>query len=230
LAAMEASLDVAEMAALQKATDDSSDSSHLEGDSERERAAQSQKLQAIKARVQDMKKEAEWIRELQVEDECSLAGNLEAATLYSAGLFSENIYGKTEVDQRSIYVGNVDYGAAAEELESFFRSCGEINRVTILCNRFSGRPKGYAYIEFKNKSSVRAAMELNKSLFRDRVIKVLPKRTKVPGISNTDRGGYQGHFHASRGLSQWGFCYEEQYRSLRGRAYRGRAKMLPCYI
>ena len=36
----------------------------------------------------------------------------------------------------------VDYGATAEELEAHFHGCGSVNRVTILCDKFSGHPKG----------------------------------------------------------------------------------------
>ena len=39
-------------------------------------------------------------------------------------------------------VVQVDYGATAEELEAHFHGCGSINRVTILCDKFSGHPKG----------------------------------------------------------------------------------------
>uniref|UniRef100_A0A8D2DRY6 PABPN1 like, cytoplasmic n=1 Tax=Sciurus vulgaris TaxID=55149 RepID=A0A8D2DRY6_SCIVU len=99
---------------------------------------------------------------------------------------------KVEADHRSIYVGNVDYGGTARELEAHFHRCGEVHRVTILCDKFSGHPKGYAYIEFASKSSAQAAMELDESVFRGRVIKVLPKRTNFPGISSTDRGGLRG--------------------------------------
>lgn len=35
---------------------------------------------------------------------------------------------KIEADNRSVYVGNVDYGATAEELEQHFHGCGSINR------------------------------------------------------------------------------------------------------
>nr|XP_007992554.2 embryonic polyadenylate-binding protein 2 [Chlorocebus sabaeus] len=105
---------------------------------------------------------------------------------------------KVEADHRSVYVGNVDYGGSAEELEAHFSGCGEVHRVTILCDKFSGHPKGYAYIEFATKGSVQAAVELDQSLFRGRVIKVLPKRTNFPGISSTDRGGLRGHL-GSRG-------------------------------
>ena len=73
---------------------------------------------------------------------------------------------------RSVYIGNVDYGATAEELEQHFHGCGSINRVTILCNKFDGTPKGFAYIEFTDKDSVETAMALDESLFRGRQIKV----------------------------------------------------------
>ncbi|NXT75223.1 PABP2 protein, partial [Zapornia atra] len=238
LAAGEASWDVAEMAALRKAADEDSDGSCLEGDSTKELAVLDPELEAIKARVREMEKEDERLKELQLEAESRLIMSSEAGLLrlypaqhlVSAGLFPKLTEEKIEVDQRSIYVGNVDYGGTAEELESHFNSCGQINRVTILCDRFSGHPKGYAYIEFEEKSSVKAAVELDESVFRGRVIKVLPKRTNMPGISTTDRGGYRGRFQARRGLGQRGGYYGVQHPRVRGRTYRGRARLLPWYF
>uniref|UniRef100_A0A8C4JG74 PABPN1 like, cytoplasmic n=1 Tax=Dromaius novaehollandiae TaxID=8790 RepID=A0A8C4JG74_DRONO len=181
-----------------------------------------QELEAIKARVREMEKEDERLKELQLEAESRFIMSSEAGM----GSVEE----KMEVDQRSIYVGNVDYGGTAEELESHFNSCGQINRVTILCDKFSGHPKGYAYIEFEEKSSVKAAVELDESMFRGRVIKVLPKRTNMPGISSTDRGGYRGRFYARGGLCQRGSYYGGQRSRVRGRTYRGRARLLPWYF
>ncbi|KAM9289343.1 embryonic polyadenylate-binding protein 2 [Morus bassanus] len=225
LAAAEASWDVTEMAALRKAADDDSDLSRLEGDSAEELAVPDPELEAIKARVREMEKEDERLKELQLEAESCLIMSSEVA-----GLFPRTTEEKMEVDQRSIYVGNVDYGGTAEELESHFNSCGQINRVTILCDKFSGHPKGYAYIEFEEKSSVKAAVELDESVFRGRVIKVLPKRTNMPGISTTDRGGYRGRFQARGGLPQRGGYYGGQHPRVRGRTYRGRARLLPWYF
>ncbi|KAM9625906.1 embryonic polyadenylate-binding protein 2 [Morphnus guianensis] len=224
LAAVEASWDVAEMAALRKAADGDSDLSHLEGDSAEELAVPDPELEAIKARVREMEKEDERLKELQLEAESRLVMSSEA------GLFPKMTQEKMEVDQRSIYVGNVDYGGTAEELESHFNSCGQINRVTILCDKFSGHPKGYAYIEFEEKSSVKAAVELDESVFRGRVIKVLPKRTNMPGISTTDRGGYRGRFQARGGLARRRGYYGGQHPRVRGRTYRGRARLLPWYF
>ncbi|XP_032140587.1 embryonic polyadenylate-binding protein 2 isoform X2 [Sapajus apella] len=154
-----------------------------------------QELEAIKMKVWAME-QAEGLPQppgaQRREEEDAVAGQLlspEAAGHPIPGTPEE----KVEADHRSVYVGNVDYGGSAEELEAHFSCCGKVYRVTILCDKFSGHPKGYAYIEFATKGSVQAAMQLDQSLFRGRVIKVLPKRTNFPGISSTDRGGLRGH-------------------------------------
>jgi RNA recognition motif-containing protein len=71
-----------------------------------------------------------------------------------------------------VYVGNVDYGSTAEELEHHFSGCGQVNRVTILCNKFDGSPKGFAYIEFLEKRAIFEAMMMDQTLFRGRTLKV----------------------------------------------------------
>uniref|UniRef100_A0A8C4W049 PABPN1 like, cytoplasmic n=1 Tax=Gopherus evgoodei TaxID=1825980 RepID=A0A8C4W049_9SAUR len=174
-----------------------------------------QELEAIKAKVREMEEEDERLKELQAEAKNHLILRSQAGIP-----FPRTAEEKIEADQRSIYVGNVDYGGTAEELESHFNSCGQINRVTILCDKFSGHPKGYAYIEFEDKSSVKAAVELDKSMFRGRVIKVLPKRTNMPGISTTDRGGSRGRFPSRGGLSQRANVYGALRARSRGRVYR----------
>ncbi|KAM5445420.1 hypothetical protein MaudCBS49596_007563 [Microsporum audouinii] len=50
---------------------------------------------------------------------------------------------KEDIDARSIFVGNVDYAASPEEIQAHFQSCGSINRVTILLDKFTGHPKGF---------------------------------------------------------------------------------------
>lgn len=43
-----------------------------------------------------------------------------------------------------MYVGQVDYSATPEELLAHFEPCGVVERVTIVCDKFTGRPKGFA--------------------------------------------------------------------------------------
>lgn len=162
-------------------------------------------LEAIKARVREMEEEAEKLKQLQSEVDKQM--NMGSPPGLTSPL-NMSIEEKMEVDNRSIYVGNVDYGATAEELEQHFHGCGSINRVTILCNKYDGHPKGFAYIEFGDRDSVQTAMAMDESLFRGRQIKVMPKRTNRPGISTTNRpprGRGGASFRGTRGISRGGF-------------------------
>ena len=81
----------------------------------------------MKRRVAEMEAEAAKLREMQ-------------ASLDHNDDMRED---KEDIDARSIFVGNVDYGASPEEIQSHFQSCGSINRVTILLDKFTGHPKGF---------------------------------------------------------------------------------------
>lgn len=85
-------------------------------------------------------------------------------------------------DGHSIYVGQVDYSTTPEELLAHFESCGTVERVTIVCDKFSGRPKGFAYLEFQNDSAVENAMKLDGSTFKERQLKVTSKRVNDPNF------------------------------------------------
>ncbi|WFD31609.1 tRNA-intron lyase [Malassezia sp. CBS 17886] len=123
-------------------------------------------LDAMKQRVAEMEAEAAKLREMNEEVERDMH-----TTKPDAAHPSEQE--KMEVDARSVYVGNVDYGATPEEIQQHFQSCGTINRVTILCDKFTGHPKGFAYVEFSDPSFVENAAVLNESLFRGRLLKAV---------------------------------------------------------
>ncbi|KKY37989.1 putative polyadenylate-binding protein 2 [Diaporthe ampelina] len=148
-----------------------------------EEGNEEEEISAMKRRVAEMEEEAAKLREMQA----SLDNQAENAQ-----------ESKTDVDSRSIFVGNVDYSASPEEIQAHFQSCGSINRVTILLDKFTGQPKGYAYVEFTEPSLVAQALVLNESVFKGRNIKVVPKRTNVPGMSR-GRGGGRGGFRGGRG-------------------------------
>ncbi|XP_060109848.1 embryonic polyadenylate-binding protein 2 [Heteronotia binoei] len=221
LASADSPWNVAEITAWQKHLEEERELSPLERDSTELLEAEDPELEAIKAKIREMEKEDERFQGLQTDAKQFILGT-------EAGLpFSSLTEDKVEADQRSIYVGNVDYGGTAEELESHFNSCGEINRVTILCDKFSGHPKGHRAFAQENKI---LRYPEGRTTFRGRIIKVLPKRTNMPGISTTDRGGYRGRFHSRGGLPQRaGFCRGPRSRP-HGRLYRGRGRMPNWYV
>ncbi|XP_017777285.1 PREDICTED: polyadenylate-binding protein 2-like [Nicrophorus vespilloides] len=104
-----------------------------------------------------------------------------------------------KADFNSVYVGNVDYGTTDAILKAHFHGCGIVKRVTIPVNKFNGTPKGFAYIEFSEPSSVELAMTLDQSLLRGRKIKVVPKRTNKPGFSTNRPPRSDAFSYHSRG-------------------------------
>jgi len=182
------------------------------GDETEEQSVDDPELEAIKARVREMEEEAEKLKQLQSEVEKRMSVGSPPSGLTSPANLS--IEEKMDADSRSIYVGNVDYGATAEELEQHFHGCGSINRVTILCDKFSGHPKGFAYIEFADKDSVQTSMALDESLFRGRQIKVNPKRTNRPGISSTNRAP-RGRFRRPARTATYVYGYRPMRRPRR---------------
>ncbi|KAI0170872.1 hypothetical protein BJ166DRAFT_461371, partial [Pestalotiopsis sp. NC0098] len=167
-----------------------------------------EEISAMKRRVAEMEKEAAKLREMQ-------------ASLEERGndLTQDD---KNDVDSRSIFVGNVDYSVSPEEIQAHFQECGSINRVTILLDKFTGQPKGYAYVEFTEPSLVAQALVLNDSVLKGRNIKVTPKRTNIPGMSRgrggRGRGGFGRGFFGGRGGG--GFQPRGGYRG----GYRGRGR------
>ncbi|KAK8951752.1 hypothetical protein KSP39_PZI004406 [Platanthera zijinensis] len=75
----------------------------------------------------------------------------------------------------------VDYACTPEEVQQHFQSCGTVNRVTILTDKF-GQPKGFAYVEFVEIEAVQNSLLLNESELHGRQLKVSAKRTNVPGM------------------------------------------------
>jgi polyadenylate-binding protein 2 len=114
---------------------------------------------------------------------------------------------KKEVDARSVHVAGVDYSVIPADLQHLFEKCGEIVRVKILTDK-TGRPKGFAYIEFAHMDSVARALELTDSVLKSRKITVTQKRTNVPGMKRGGgtmgggnfRGGFMGYVPVPYGM------------------------------
>jgi len=142
-------------------------------------------IEAIKARVKEMEEEAQKLKDMQkAAEETLLMASPPNSTLVTS---SPGEKSAADTDACSVHVGNVDYAATATDLEQHFHGCGSVNRVTILCDKFTGQPKGFAYVEFAEKEALEHACQLTDSLFKGRQIRVTPKRTNIPGISTSNR-------------------------------------------
>ncbi|XP_051196796.1 polyadenylate-binding protein 1-like [Lolium perenne] len=122
-------------------------------------------------------------RRLRQMEEQEILPAVTAAVSHEDPAAEATAFDKSEVDARSIYVGNVDYTCLPEEVQQHFEDCGTVNRVTILTDNF-GYPKGYAYVEFLEVEAVQNALLLNDTELHERRLKVCPKRTNVPGMNH----------------------------------------------
>ncbi len=97
-----------------------------------------------------------------------------------------------------IYVGNLSYEVTEEELQQEFMAFGEVASVSILTDKFSGRPKGFGFVEMASKSEAEAAIaDLNGKILKERTIVVNEARPRTD-----NRGG--GSYGDRRGSSYGG--------------------------
>jgi len=97
-----------------------------------------------------------------------------------------------------IYVGNLSYDVTEEELRQEFMAFGEVESISIITDKYSGRPKGFGFIEMPSVSEGQAAITaLNGKTLKERTLNVnaaRPRSDNRGGGSYGDRrgGGFSG--------------------------------------
>jgi RNA recognition motif-containing protein len=95
-----------------------------------------------------------------------------------------------------IYVGNLSYEVTEEDLRQEFGAFGEVASANIITDKYSGRPKGFAFVEMASKSEAEAAItSLNGKTLKDRTIVVNESRPRTDSrgggsYGNKKSGGY----------------------------------------
>ena len=86
-----------------------------------------------------------------------------------------------------IYVGNLSYEVTEEELRQEFTAFGEVTSVSIIRDKYSGRPKGFGFVEMASESEGQAAIAgLNGKTLKDRTLNVDAARPR----SDSRGGGF----------------------------------------
>ncbi len=60
---------------------------------------------------------------------------------------------------KKLYVGNLDYTVTEQDLETLFSEHGEILSTTVVKDRYSGRSKGFGFVEFANNEDAQKAKQ-----------------------------------------------------------------------
>lgn len=105
-----------------------------------------------------------------------------------------------QVNPKKLYVGNLPYSTTEDELRSMFSEFGEIVDVKLISDKFTGRSKGFAFVEFATEEAAQAALEaMNGKQMGERAMNVTVARPIQPrensyrgGSSGGSRGGFGG--------------------------------------
>lgn len=100
----------------------------------------------------------------------------------------------------NIYIGNLDYAVNDQQLRELFEQHGEVASAKIITDKFTGRSKGFGFVEMPNDGDAGNAINaLNGSSVKSRNISVTEARPREEGSGNRGGGGF------NRGGDRGGF-------------------------
>ncbi|MFC2046189.1 RNA recognition motif domain-containing protein [Chloroflexota bacterium] len=89
----------------------------------------------------------------------------------------------------NLYVGNLSYDTTEDTLRTLFAEYGEIESVNLISDRYSGRSRGFAFVEMSTEQAAQEAMSgLSGKQVDEREINVDKAKPKNDG-RKSDRGG-----------------------------------------
>ena len=71
-----------------------------------------------------------------------------------------------------LYVGNLPFTATDEGVNALFSKHGTVEKVSLITDRDTGRPRGFGFVEMSNADASRAMQALNGTDFEGRTLKV----------------------------------------------------------
>jgi len=97
---------------------------------------------------------------------------------------------------KNIFVGNLDFAATESAVRALFEAYGKVERVSMVADRDTGRPRGFAFVEMTDAGEAdRAIAGLNGHELDGRALNINEARPKGEG----GRGGSGGGFRREGG-------------------------------
>ncbi|MBN1945181.1 MAG: RNA-binding protein [Bradymonadales bacterium] len=89
-----------------------------------------------------------------------------------------------------MYVGNMPFSMQEDQLQQLFEQHGSVESVSIITDRETGRPRGFAFVEMNDDQEAKTAMSaLDNMMIDGRNLKVAEARARE------NRGGQGGRFN-----------------------------------
>jgi cold-inducible RNA-binding protein len=92
----------------------------------------------------------------------------------------------------NIYIGNVSSDTTEDQLRQAFQAFGEVSTVNIITDKYSGEPRGFAFVEMSGKSEAIAAISgLNGQELNGRALNVNEAKPRPQSGNRSGGGGYR---------------------------------------
>ncbi len=90
---------------------------------------------------------------------------------------------------KDIFVGNLDYETSEDELRQLFAAYGPVDRVSIVPDRYSGQPRGFAFVGMASAGDAEKAItELNGTQLHGRKLDVNEARRSPERTEGSRKG------------------------------------------
>jgi len=104
---------------------------------------------------------------------------------------------------KNIFVGNLNFNTSEDELRQLFEAHGQVDRVSIMTDRETGRSRGFGFVEMANaEEAERAIAALNGTQIGGRTLNVNEARPK-PERSGGGGGGRGRDREHGGGRNRW---------------------------
>ena len=89
---------------------------------------------------------------------------------------------------KKVYVGNLSFDTTQDKLRELFETHGQVATVDVIADRYTGRPRGFAFVEMMNDEGANAAIAaLDGQEVDGRTLKIAPAKPRES--RGADRGG-----------------------------------------
>jgi cold-inducible RNA-binding protein len=106
---------------------------------------------------------------------------------------------------KRIYVGNLSYQTTEADLTSLFEQAGQVDSVSIITDRDTGRSKGFAFVEMSGEDADKAIAQFNGAEVKGRALTVNEARPREERSGGGGRGGYGGNRGGGGGRGRGGY-------------------------
>ena len=91
-----------------------------------------------------------------------------------------------------LYVGNLPFSATDDSVRELFSKHGTVEKVSMITDRETGRPRGFGFVEMSNADAARAMQALNGADFDGRPLKVNEAQDRERSGGGGGGGGHRG--------------------------------------